>query len=60
MNLTKVQVIQDLIILQDKLDNEISLVIKDNTKITGLLEVYKGIGTLIDKLEISRLEDSNK
>lgn len=57
MNLTKVQVIQDLIILQDKLDNEISLVIKDNTKITGLLEVYKGIGVLIDKLETSRLED---
>lgn len=57
MNLTKVQVIQDLIILQDKLDNEISLVIKDNTEITGLLEVYKGIGVLIDKLETSRLED---
>lgn len=57
MNLTKVQVIQDLIILQDKLDNEISLVVKDNTKITGLLEVYKGIGALIDKLETSRLED---
>lgn len=54
MRLTKVQIIQDLINLQDKLYKEVGLVINSKTEITGLLEVYRGIGKLIDKLEMSR------
>lgn len=54
MRLTKVQVIQDLIDLQDKLYKETGLVVNSKTEVTGLLEVYKGIGVLIDKLEMSR------
>ena len=54
MRLTKVQVIQDLINLQEQLYKEVGFVINSKTEITGLLTVHKGIGDLIGKLETSR------